>query len=477
MLNNKSVNEIVSDIKTKKISIKEVVKYYLDRIKKYNSSLNAIVSEVDEEKIIKDANAKDQQNILGEKKSSIFGLPMAVKELFDVKDIATTYGLNKFKNNIAKKNSIIVDRLKKKGAIIIGKTNIPELAVGCHTTNKIFGCTSNVYDNSKSAGGSSGGAAVAVAAGLLPFADGTDMMGSCRNPAAYANIYGFRPTPGLIPEDRTINKNSINMPILSTTGCLARTPNEMAILLDEIKGKDISDPLSFDIKESFSSAEIEEKKISNLKIAWLSDINESYRFENGIIEMCSLKLKKLEENKFKVESINSKVNTDYLWESWISLRAKILFDGFQEMNIKDSDDLGLQARWEYLKGREINNKAIDVSLEKRKLIENDINQLFDKFDFLAQPSAQIFPFDKNLNNPEKIDQFDLDSYHRYMEVVVLSSILGLPTISIPIGFNKNGLAMGMQIIAKKKQDLKLIAFAKKYEEIFNFSKIKPKLFQ
>ena len=193
--------------------------------------------------------------------------------------------------------------------------------------------------------------------------------------------------------------------------------------------------------------------------------------------MCSLKLKKLEENKFKVESINSKVNTDYLWESWVSLRAKILFDGFQEMNIIDSDDLGLQARWEYLKGREINNKAIDASLEKRKLIENDIIQLFDKFDFLAQPSAQIFPFDKNLNNPEKIDQFDLDSYHRYMEVVVLSSILGLPTISIPIGFNKNGLAMGMQIIAKKKQDLKLIAFAKKYEEIFNFSKIKPKLFQ
>ena len=475
MLENKKVEEIVSHIKSKEISVREVVQFYLERIQKYNHFLNAIVSKIDDEKIIKEADEKDKKNNLEEKKSSLFGLPIAVKELFDVHGLPTSYGLDKFKNKISKKNSMIVDRLKKNGAIIIGKTNMPELAVGCHTTNSVFGTTSNVYDHSKSAGGSSGGAAVAVAADLVPFADGTDMMGSCRNPAAFANIYGFRPTPGLIPEDRQSIQMSNEMPILSTTGCLARTPNEMTILLDAIKGKSSLDPYSFDTKQSFQDIEFKDNEISNLKVAWLSDMNGKYKFENEILEKCETTLNKLEKNNLKVEFMKPQINADVLWKSWTCLRAKNLFDNFQEMNIKNTSDLGKQAEWEYLKGKEINNQTIRKSLEQRNIILNEVNKIFNNFDFLILPSAQIFPFDKNLKNPEKINQYKLDTYHRYMEVVVLSSLLGLPTISVPIGFNKDGLPMGMQIIANKNQDLKVIAFAKKYEEVFKNSKIKPKL--
>ena len=206
MLENKSVKEIITIIHKKEVSVKEVVNYYLDRIKKYNPALNAIVSMKDEKEIIKDANQKDKNF---DKSKPLFGLPLASKDLLDVVDFPTTYGFPGYKNNFPEKNSLIVDRQLNAGAIIIGKTNTAELGVGAHTANRLFGITPNIYDSSKSSGGSSGGAGVAVAADLLPFADGTDMMGSCRTPAAFANIYGFRPTPGLIPDYRPDNKKKI----------------------------------------------------------------------------------------------------------------------------------------------------------------------------------------------------------------------------------------------------------------------------
>ena len=199
MLENKKIQEIITHIHKKELSIKEVVQYYLNRIKKINTSLNAIILQKDEKKIISEAEEKDK---LKDKSKPLFGLPIAIKDLSDVVGIETTYGFPGYKNNFPKQNSFFVDLLIKNGAIIIGKTNSAELGVGGHTINRLFGPTSNVYDLNKSAAGSSGGASTAVAAGLLPFADGTDQMGSCRGPAAYSNIYGFRPTPGLIASSR-----------------------------------------------------------------------------------------------------------------------------------------------------------------------------------------------------------------------------------------------------------------------------------
>ena len=222
MLNNQSIKEIQKSIYSRQISIKEVVEYYLDRIEKLNPNLNAIVLQKDRKLIIKEAIEKDKAR---EVDKPLNGLPIAVKDLTDVVGFKTTYGYHGSKDNEPKKNSLFVNRLNNKGAIIIGKTNTAELGVGGHTINRLFGPTSNVYDLSKSAAGSSGGASSAVAAGLLPFADGTDQMGSCRGPAAYANIYGFRPTPGLIPVDRTAQ--NLDLPLLTTPGCFARNPNDM----------------------------------------------------------------------------------------------------------------------------------------------------------------------------------------------------------------------------------------------------------
>ena len=470
MLENQSVEEIQNNIKSREISIKEVIEYYLDRIDKFNPDLNAIVLQKDRELIIKEAITKDNAKEIDK---PLNGLPVAIKDLTDVVGFKTTYGFPGSKNNQPKKNSLFVNQLIDKGAIIIGKTNTAELGVGGHTINRLFGPTSNAYDLSKSAAGSSGGASSAVASGLLPFADGTDQMGSCRGPAAYANIYGFRPTPGLIAADRS--GQNLDIPIITTPGCFARNPKDMSILLDEIVGGNPIDKFSFDLDSSFKKQKISEKEFSSFKIGWLSNMNGDYIVEKDILEICETKLKDLEKINLKVEVLKPKINTNILWKSWTTLRAKSIYEDTLAMNISDISSMTYQAIWEYNKGKEIKFEDLQLALDHKQQCLNQINLIFEKFDFLVLPSAQIFPFDKNLQFPKNINDKMLDTYHRWLEVFILSSLLELPSITIPVGFNKDGMPMGMQIVGKNKDDLKLFSFASKYEDIFNFSKIKPKL--
>ena len=470
MLDNLSVEEIQKNINNRQISIKEVLVYYLERIEKFNKDINAIVLQKDRELLIKEAEQKDNLKTVNK---ILNGLPIAVKDLSDVVGLKTTYGYEGSKNNSPKKNSLFVDKLIDNGAIIIGKTNTAELGVGGHTTNRLFGPTSNVYNFEKSAAGSSGGASSAVAAGLLPFADGTDQMGSCRGPAAYANIYGYRPTPGLIAADRTYQ--NFDIPILTTPGCFAKTPNDMAFLIDAITGSHPLDKFSFDLNSSFRNAKFSEKEFSNLKIVWLSNMNGKYNIEKSILDICEKKLKDLEKNNLEIEYLNPSLDTDTLWNSWTTFRSKSIYQDTLSMGIKDINSMTFQAIWEYNKGKDIKSDNLKLAFEQKNRCTEQVNEIFDKFDFLALPSAQLFPFDKSIQFPSKINETSLDTYHRWLEVFIISSLLDLPTITIPVGFNENGLPMGMQIIGKNKDDLKLFAFAKIFEEIYNNSNYKPKL--
>ncbi len=471
MLENKSVKEIISLINKKEVSVKEVVSFYLDRIKKFNSSLNAIVSIKDEEEIFKEAKQRDENF---DESKPLFGLPLASKDLLDVVNFPTTYGFPGYKDYFPEKNSLIVDRQIDAGCIMIGKTNTAELGVGAHTANRLFGITPNIYGNTQSSGGSSGGAGVAVAAELLPFADGTDMMGSCRTPAAYANVYGFRPTPGLLPDYRT-NLKKKNLPIISTPGCLARTPEDMSILLDVIVGQHKEDPISFSLNSSFRETNLSDQDFSKIKIGWLSNMNDNYQYDSELIEICNKKLKSLEKNKIRIEYLKPKLDVHKLWNCWGTLRAKSIYEDIITMNIKDINEMTSQAIWEYNKGIKLNEKDVKLALNSRIELSNDVNNLFGNFDFLALPSQQAFPFDKNLKHPEKINDSPMDTYHRWIEIHIFASLFYLPSISIPIGFNKDGYPIGIQIIGKQSEDLKVLAFAKKYEEIYQYSKIKPNL--
>ena len=278
-----SLKEIIGLLKNRKISQRELLQHYFSRIKKFNPILNALVSLRSIDEVFNDLENLKVRSV---QKKNLFGIPLAVKDLIDVKGLPTTYGVPKYRNNVAKKNSILVDRLIGSGALIIGKTNTPEWGLGSQTFNRAFGSTANPYDISKTAGGSSGGAAAAIAADLIPIADGSDMMGSCRNPAAYCNLYGFRPTPGLIPEERSKTRHK-KLPILSTLGALAKTPEDLAYFLDIVSGSHESDPFSFDLDCSFDDEHLSDKKMHERKIAWLNDLGGYYQVEEEILEQCN----------------------------------------------------------------------------------------------------------------------------------------------------------------------------------------------
>ncbi len=465
MITSHSVKDQLKLLEEKKISFKELIREYLSNIKRDNNKYNAIVSMKDEADILDEAQKKDN-NYIAEQKNQIRGMPIAIKDITDVEGLVTTYGLKSFKNNIPKKNALIVDRLISNGAIIIGKTNTAELAMGSHTINNLFGPTGNYYNENLASGGSSGGAATAIAASMIPFADGTDMMGSCRNPAAFSNLYGFRPTPGLIPEIR--EDNIYGIPPLTTMGVMARNPFDMSLLLDVIVGKHEYDPMSFNLEGTFSKSEINLNDLKIIKLGWLKDLNKSLLFEKGIISLCEKSLSKIEKIGVNIlQHELTEISSNDMWDHWINLRAYLMYSSLIQMEGLNINEVNFPSKWEYEKGKNITEGEIKKGLEFIKKSSPKIDMLFQSYDFLVLPSAQIFPFDKNISYPKTIEDHPLDTYHRWMEVTILASIFQLPSISIPIGFNDRGLPMGMQIIAPRGNDLKLIAFAKKFENMVN----------
>ncbi|MFL2898254.1 MAG: amidase family protein, partial [Candidatus Pelagibacter sp.] len=252
-----------------------------------------------------------------------------------------------------------------------------------------------------------------------------------------------------------------------------RTPEDMSFFLDAVVGEDKLDPFSFNLKKKFLDSELNEKEFSNIKICWLSNMNNKYDLEDGILDMCNNKLSELEKNNFIVDMPKTEINTNDLWKSWTCLRSKSIYNDTLAMNINNIEEMTEQAIWEYKKGSKINDDDINHALRQKHDCFQQVEKIFNKFDFIALPSAQIFPFDKKIQYPSKINNKNLDTYHRWLEVFILSSLLELPTMTIPIGFNKNSLPMGLQIIGKKGEDLKVYSFAKKYEYIFNFAKTKP----
>ena len=473
MIESLSLEDQVNLIKKKEIKIIELVDFYLDRVEKFNGTLNAIINLKDFDEIRDIARLKDKSL---ESNLPLNGIPFAIKDVFDVVGFPTSEGLNINKNNLPKRNSIFVNRLQKNGAIIIGKTNTSELAIGSHTVNKIFGPTANPYNPSLSAGGSSGGAATAVSMNLVPCSDGSDMMGSCRNPAAFTNLYGYRPTPGIIPELR--EKSDVRkMPILSTTGVISRTPKDLCYYMNCIAGKDQNDESS--IETNYSFLEIDNLKIPKIfKIGWLNDLCEKYDFENEILSMCQQALKdisKIEKN-ILVEMNNDDLSTDLLWKNWTTIRSKIIYDDLSESFGDKIEQLSEPAQWEYKNGININSDMLRESLMWVENARTLTSKLFNQYDLLAVPSAQVFPFDKELFSPESISGNKVDTYHRWMEITVFASLFQLPSISIPVGFNKNNLPMGLQMIAPYNEDAKLLSFAMLYESMFNHCQNKPESF-
>jgi amidase len=449
---------------SRRLSATELMAESLARIATVNAEVNAIVSLRSTDDLMAEAKLADQSDIVGK----LHGLPIAIKDLANVAEVPTTKGSLGFKGDIPAEDDMMVRRLRAAGAIVIGKTNVPEIGLGSHTTNPVFGATRNPYDTSRSAGGSSGGAAVALATGMVSLADGSDMMGSLRNPAAWNNVYGFRPSWGIVPQDPT---GDLFMHQLATLGPMARDPDDLALMLDVMAGPDPMVPLARSCEPFRPLPQVD---LTGLRVGWLADWGGAFPMEEGVIEQCEDGLRVLEDLGCIITPMPPPFSAEEMWDSWIKLRQ---FDtlGNLSKNMSKKDLLGLNAIWELEQAAQLTVRQIQAASNVRSDWYRACAALFASYDALVMPTVQTWPFPVDWRHPTEIAGVQMDTYHRWMQVVVPVSLIGLPSLAAPVGFGKNGLPMGFQIFGPRYSDRKLLSIGAAYHQATQWPQRRPPL--
>ncbi|MEO6300423.1 MAG: amidase [Paracoccaceae bacterium] len=453
-LSERPASDLSRMITARQTSPSEVMADHLDRIAEMNPAINAVISLRDRDDLMAEARVADNAPSQG----WLHGLPLAVKDLCATKGLRTTWGSPLFADFIPERDDLLAARMRAAGAIFIGKTNTPEWGHGSHSFNPVHGVTRNPYDRTRSAGGSSGGAAAALAARMTPVADGSDMMGSLRNPAAFCNVYGFRPTWGLVPGDA---EGDTFLATLATEGPMARTIEDVARLLQVQAGPNPEVP--FDrLAEPF--ADLLHTDLTGKRIGWLGDWGGAYQVEPGILDLCETGLQVFSDQGAIVEPLAAPFPAEQLWHAWTTLRAMLNSNGMRALY----DDRAKRAQlkpetvWEIEQGLTLSAEAVYNASLIRSRYYAHMARLFRRYDAIALPSAQVWPFPVEWRWPQAINGHHMDTYHRWMEVVIPVSLIGLPALSIPVGFGVNGLPMGMQLVGPVGADARILAMGQSY---------------
>lgn len=466
-----SASQLSMAIKHRVLSCEEVMQAYLARIHQYNPTFNAIVSLQSDDFLMQNARAADEALERGEYWGWLHGMPHAVKDLLDVKGIQSSYGSLLFAGNIPVRDSLPVARIREQGAIFVGRTNVPEFGLGSHTYNQLHGTTYNAYDKLLTAGGSSGGAASALALSLLPCADGSDMMGSLRNPAAFNNVVGFRPSQGRVPNPSA--NGGLFYHQLATEGPMGRTVEDTIRVLHTMSGYDPRAPLS--ARDSLPGySQFHAAELSRVKIGWMADYEGYLPMEAGVLALCEDVLKLLAAHGADVDKCLPNYDMASLWEVWLTFRhwsMSSLKPFYDEPKFKSM--LNPQAVWEIEGGVDMSAHRLSSAAKGRSAWYVALQHLFEQFDVLALPSAQVFPFLATTNWPASINGHPMDTYHRWMEVSIGGTLSGLPVISLPVGFDNAGRPMGIQFIGRPGEDKALLEFALAYEATTPFLNRKP----
>lgn len=454
-------------IATRQVKPSEVMAAYLARLTAANAVVNAIVSPRDPDALMAEAVALDDTTPTG----WLHGLPLAVKDLVCVRGIRTTFGSPLHRDFVPQQDDLLAARLRGAGAILTGKTNTPEWGHGSHSFNPVFGVTRNPYDTARSAGGSSGGAAAALAARMVPLADGSDMMGSLRNPAAFCNVYGFRPSWGLVPGDA---EGDTFMATLATDGPMARTVEDLARLLETLAGENPDVPFGRPATSYAAQLAID---MSGLRVGWLGDWDGAYRCEPGILELCRDGLAVLEALGAQVDVLPPPFPADELWTAWTHLRG-FLNNGSKGALWADAAkraQLKPETVWEIESGQAVTAAQVYAASLTRSRWYACAAALFRQYDVLVMPSAQVWPFPAEWRWPQAINGHAMDTYHRWMEIVVPVSLIGLPSLAVPCGFGAQGLPMGMQIIGPTGADARVLAIGHHYHQATRWTERTPSL--
>ena len=448
-------------IHLKQVSCQEVMLSTLDRIAQLNPQSNAIVSLQEPELLLAQARERDAQLARGESMGWMHGMPQAIKDLAHAQGLRTTLGSPLMKDFVASEDGLMASRMKASGAIVIGKTNSPEFGLGSQTFNEVFGPTSNAWDPGKSAGGSSGGAAVALAKRLLPVADGSDFMGSLRNPAGWNHVFGMRPSQGRVPMSPA---QDVYMAQLATEGPMGRHVRDVAMLLSVQAGAHPASPLSLtDDPAQFAGALDSDPQ--GQRIGWLGDLQGYLPMERGILAICQSALNSLSGMGCTVDEARLGMPPEQIWQAWLVWRQALVGPRIAPFLVNPANRAQIkpEALWEHDQSLNLTGSQLMAASASRTRFYLSMLALFEQFGVLAIPVSQVWPFDMGLRWPQSVAGRDMDTYHRWMEVVIYATFAGLPSISVPAGFGENGLPMGLALIGKPQGDLALLKLAHAYE--------------
>jgi amidase len=455
---------LASAIHSRKVSCVEVMSAYLDHIEQLNPTVNAIVALQDREQLMVQARERDAQLARGESMGPLHGFPLAVKDLQAVKGIRMTMGSAILKDFVPSADGLMVQKLREAGALFIGKTNTPEFGLGSHTYNSVYGATRNAYDPKRSAGGSSGGAAVSLALRMLPVADGSDYGGSLRNPAGWNHVFGFRTSIGRVPDDARDGW----LPSMAVTGPMARNVTDLALLLSVQAGFDARLPLSLE-GDGIPFRQRLERSFKGKRIAWCGDFNGFTPCEPGVLELCSAAVKNFESLGCAVEEAIPDFDLEAVWRALIRLRGwqqggPLL--GFYTDPVKRAL-LKPEAIYEIETGLKQSAYDITAASVVRTEWTKAVRRFFERYDFFVAPTAQVFPFDVNEHWPREIAGKRMESYHEWMKGTFLVTMSGCPALAVPAGFNDKGLPMGIQLVGPNRQEFGCLQLAYAYESILN----------
>ena len=459
--------EMAALIRRKKLSAKEVMDAHLKQIDRLNPKVNAIVTLVAEQ-ALGHARQADEAQAKGAALGPLHGLPVAHKDLIETAGIRTTFGSPIFKDNVPTEDAILVERIRKAGAITVGKTNTPEFGAGSQTFNPIFGATKNPYDVTKTCGGSSGGAAVALACGMVPIADGSDSGGSLRNPAAFCSVVGFRTSPGRVPFAAKGNAWST----LGVAGPMARTVSDTALLLSVMAGPDARCPISISEPGSRFTGRLD-RDFKGARVAWFKNLGDGVIFDSRIRAAVDKQRGVFESLGCIVEEAEPDLTG--AGEAYTILRAWGYAANYGELARTHRDQIKDTILWEIDRGSKLTGADVARAETLHSAAWDRMRVFQEKYEYFILPSTQVPPFDVTQPYVTEIEGVKMDAYTDWMQCCYLISILENPAISVPCGYTPEGLPVGLQIVGRHRDEFSVLQLAHAFEQATKSSHRRPSL--
>jgi amidase len=456
--------ELTDRIRRRDVSVTDVVRAHLTQIERVNPTMNAIVT-LTAERALDDAKAKDAALARGAATGALFELPIAHKDLVPTKGIRTTFGSPIYRDNVPSEDGLIIERLRAAGAVTLGKTNTPEFGAGSQTFNEVFGRTLNPYDPSKTCGGSSGGAAVALACGMVPIADGSDTGGSLRNPAAFCNVVGLRTSPGRVP----VWPRELAWSALSVQGPMARTVADVALLLGAMAGPDPRSPIAIaEAGDRFRQPL--DRDFRGVRVAWSRDLG-GLPIDRRVTTALEPQRKIFETLGCVVDEAQPDLRDAR--EIFQALRAFAFATRYGPMLAEHRHQIKDTVIWNTEQGLKLTARELAEAEVKRTALYHRVRTFMERYEFLVLPATQVPPFDVTQPYVTEIEGVALPTYIDWMRACSDITVTGSPAISVPGGFTPEGLPVGLQIVGRHQGDWGVLQLAHAFEQATGFGRRRP----